>query len=159
MRKVIFTILIFVITINTYSQDIKVNETVYTVKGDKIYKENIDVTAQLGFEEQEKITTALKDKKHLIKEEKAVLKSQRKAEKEHKRAIKKRKQAERDLKRKQKAQNNFEKSQYNFKRASSRHERLKAKGKLSPRAESKWQNRLERLSYKLNKAERKLKYS
>ncbi len=136
----------------------------YEVKGETILKDKVDVTTMLTVEEKKVILEALNEQKgieaervEVEKKVKEAEKAKKKAEKEQKRAEKKQKKIEKTLKRKEKAQTNFEKATNKYNKTTAKYESLKKRGKLSPVAEAKWIDKIEKLRFKRDKFERKLK--
>lgn len=140
-----------------HAQEINYNGTIYTVKGDSILKEGVDVTYKLSAEEQQQIKSAFNEKKLLEKASEKKGKELKKAEKKQKQAEKKQRKAEKALKQKQKAQSNFDKSAKKHKQAIAKYDRLKNKGKLSPEDEAKWLKKIEKLNEAHKKAQKRLK--
>ena len=120
-------------------------EKKYIVKKDRILHEGNDVTATFSLEEQAKIKDEFSNLVEGIKLKQKEVKDSKKSEKE--------------LNQKEKAQSNYEKAIKNYSQAQSKYEKLKEKGKLSPKDEAKWLKKQESLNEKLEKAEKKMKRS
>ena len=138
------------------AQDVLVNGVNYEVKNKKILKEGVDVTSTLSEAQKSTIFSAFNNKMDKIKELEKVEKNLKKAEKEQKQAEKRQKKAEKALKQKEKAQSNFEKSGKQYNSAVKKYEKLKDKGKLSPKGEKKWLEKIEKLNEAQAKAKKKL---
>lgn len=161
--KFFITLLCLVFGFFVQAQEVEVNGTVYKVKGDAIFKDNVDVSETLTIEEKNNIRTNLDEKIRLEKEAeeaeskiKKAEKEHKKAEKEQKRAESKQKAAEKALKKKEKAQANFEKAGDKYEDAIKKYEKLKERGKLSPNDEAKWLKKIDNYKDDINKAKRKL---
>lgn len=155
----IFSVLTLLFSMSITAQEVTHGGSVYLVKGNSIFKNNIDVTETLSEAEQNQIKGKLDEQ---LKKEKRIKKAeneQKKAEKRQKQAEKKLKKAKRELKQKQKAERNFEKAQSNYEQSQKKFSRLKSKGKLSPDDESKWIRKIENQKEQLTKAKRRLKRS
>lgn len=147
-----------------FAQEVKVNDSVYEIKKDLIFINDVDITNTLSEEERSKILAAFEHKKSekakakLSKEkiDKAE-KAQKRAEKQQKKAEKKQKKAEKEMKQKVKAQTNYDKAIKTHKDAITKYEKLKKKGKLSPIDEEKWLEKIEKLNSKIEKTKAKLK--
>lgn len=144
--------------------------TVYELKGSKIINDGIDVAESLSEERKAEIESvleaqrkakieALKRQEELDKKQKELEKVQKEAEKKRKEAEEKRKEIEKkqaDLEKKLKAQEKareaYLKAEKRLASKLERYEKLKAKGKLSPRDEEKWQKRFEGWEEDLKKA-------
>jgi hypothetical protein len=123
----------------------------YRVKGEKIFLNDVDVTADLSADEQLVIKNKLKNKIATEKRLKSAEKAQKQAENKQKKAEKKQKQAEKALKRSEKAQKNYENAMEKYSDAQKKYEKLKNKGKLSPVDEEKWLKKLENLKENVEK--------
>ncbi|MBC3756946.1 hypothetical protein H7U19_00925 [Hyunsoonleella sp. SJ7] len=154
--RLLLLVIFLMIGVSIKAQEIKVNEVVYEVKKDLIFKDGADVTNTLTPEEKTKIRSAFEKRKLQMGETERVEKQLEKAEKEQKKAEKKQKQAEKALKKKQKAQSNFEKATKKHEVATKKYEKLKKKGKLSPQDEQKWLEKIEKLNTNLAKTKRRL---
>jgi len=157
----LFVLLLFLgLSLTIQAQEVAFNGVTYKVKGETIFKDKVDVTPTLSIEEKTGILEVLKEQKTLeVERIKAVkkVKEVEKAEKAQKKAEKKQKKIEKSLKRIEKAQSNFEKSTSKYNKAIAKYESLKKRGKLSPVAEAKWIEKVEKLRYKRDKFESKLK--
>lgn len=138
------------------AQEVSVNGVNYFVKGEKILKDGIDVSASLTLEEKENITAVLLEKEIELREAKKAEKNLSKAEKSQKKAEKKQKKAEKALKQKEKAQAKYQKSERKYEDALNKYERLNKKGKLSPVDEKKWLEKIEKLKEAKEKAKKKM---
>ena len=157
--KYILVILFLGLGIFSNAQEVERDGKKYTVKKDKIFHNGNDVTSTFSIEEQAKIKAEFSkltdDIKLKKKEEKRLIK----AEKEQKKAEKAQKKAEKELKQKEKAQSNYNKAVKDLEQANKKYERLKAKGKLSPKDESKLLEKIQKLNEKIEKTQKKLKRS
>ena len=149
--------------LSIYAQDIKINDEVYQVKKDVIFKNGVDVTNTLSEEEKSKIFAAFNKQQQQIAEADRVQKKlekaekeQKRAEKEQRRAEKKQKKAEKALKQREKAQANFDNATKKHKAAINKYEKLIKKGKLSPEDEAKWLEKIEKYKDNIAKAKKKL---
>ncbi|MFD2726165.1 hypothetical protein [Hyunsoonleella rubra] len=154
--RLLLLVIFLMIGVSIKAQEITVNEVVYEVKKDLIFKDGADVTNTLTPEEKTKIRSAFEKQQLQIEEADRAEKKLEKAEKEQKRAEKKQKQAEKALKKKQKAQSNFEKATKKHQNATKKYEKLKKKGKLSPQDEQKWLEKIEKLNTNVAKTKRRL---
>jgi septal ring factor EnvC (AmiA/AmiB activator) len=161
----LFAVLLFLgLSLTIQAQEFVFEGATYEVKGKTILKDKVDVTTTLTVEEKNVILEALNEQKgieaervEVEKKVKEAEKAKKKAEKEQKRAEKKQKKIEKTLKRKEKAQINFEKATNKYNKTTAKYESLKKRGKLSPVAEAKWIDKIEKLRFKRDKFERKLK--
>ncbi|MFI1772967.1 hypothetical protein [Thalassobellus citreus] len=164
----LFAVLLFLgLSLTIQAQEVAFNGVTYKVKGETILKDKVDVTTTLSVEEKAGILDVLKEQKALeverlaadkkAKELEKAEKAKKKAEKEQKRAEKKQKKIEKALKQKEKAQSNFEKATNKYNKATAKYESLKKRGRLSPVAEAKWIEKVEKLRFKKDKFESKLK--
>ena len=138
------------------AQEVLVDGVSYMVKGDKILKDGIDVSASLTLEENQTITTVLLEKESKLREAEKTLKNLKKAEKSQKSAENKQKKAEKALKKREKTNTKFEKSEKKYNDALKKYERLNNKGKLTPVDEKEWLEKIEKLKVARNKAKKKL---
>ena len=142
--------------ISMAAQEVKVNDNVYEVKKDLIFKNGVDVTNILTADEKSQIFAAFEksniERAEAIKTQKRI----EKAEKEQKKAEKKQKKAEKALKQKEKAQSNYDKATKKHQDALKKYEKLKRKGKLSQQGEKKWLEKIEKLNANISKTKRKL---
>ena len=129
----------------------------YSVKGEKIFLNGVEITADLSADEQLVIKNKLKNKIATDKKIKSAEKAQNKAENKQKKAEKKQKQAEKELKKREKTQKNYENAQQRYSDAQNKYEKLKNRGKLSPVDEAKWLKKLENLKENLDKNEKRMK--
>jgi len=149
---------LFMVTF-VYAQQIEHEGKEYRVKGEKIFLNGEEVTADLLADEQLIIKNKLKNKIATEKKVKSAEKAQNKAENKQKKAEKKQKQAEKDLKKREKIQKNYENAQQKYSDAQNKYEKLKNRGKLSPVDEVKCLKKLENLKENLDKNEKRLKRS
>ncbi len=147
---------LFMVTILN-AQQIEHNGKEYRVKGEKIFLNGVEVTADLSADEQLVIKNKLKNKIATEKKIKSAEKAQNKAENKQKKAEKKQKQAEKELKKREKTQKNYENAQQRYSDAQNKYEKLKNRGKLSPVDEAKWLKKLENLKENLDKNEKRMK--
>ena len=164
--KYILVVLFLGIGFFSNAQEVERNGKKYIVKKDRILQDGNDVTSTFSLEEQSKIkdefSRLVEEIKLKEKEEKRFKKAekdQKNAEKDRKRAESKQKKAEKELKQAQRINSNYEKAKKNYTQAQSKYERLKERGKLSPNDEAKWLKKLESLTEKLKKAEKRLNRS
>lgn len=156
LKRFVLVLGLILMGMSVSAQEVKVNDNVYEVKKDLIYKNGVDVTNTLTADEKFQIFTAF-EKLNLEKAEaEKTQKRIEKAEKEQKKAEKKQKKAEKALKQKEKAQSNYDKATKKHQDALKKYEKLKNKGKLSPQDEAKWLEKIEKLNANISKAKRKL---
>lgn len=122
------------------------NGKVYQVKGKSIFHEGNDVTSTLNKENKDNI---FKSHKNNSKATKNAEKAKKKQDKIHDQTVK-------DLKNKQKAQDKFNKATKKLDQNQEKYDKLKAKGKLSPNDEAKWQKKLEGYKKDLEKTKKNL---
>lgn len=146
------TALIVVLGLSVSAQEVTLNGAIYSVKGDVVLKNGVDVTNTLSLEERLEVKEALNKQTEAIEKEKAL----KKAEKKQKAAEKKQKKAEKALKKKEKAHSKYEKLAEKHESTQQKYEKLKKKGKLSPLDEQKWLSKIEKLKEQTAKAQRKL---
>jgi len=135
--------------ISMAAQEVKVNDNVYEVKKDLIFKNGVDVTNILTADKKSQIFAAF-EKSNIERAE--AIKTQKRIEK----AEKKQKKAEKALKQKEKAQSNYDKATKKHQDALKKYEKLKRKGKLSQQGEKKWLEKIEKLNANISKTKRKL---
>lgn len=80
------------------AQEVLVDGVSYVVKGEKILKDGVDVSASLTLEEKQNITTVLLEKEAKLRETENVAKNLKKAEKSQKSAEKSRKSIKKERK-------------------------------------------------------------
>ncbi len=180
-KKYILSSLLFVATAFGFAQQIVLEDVTYEVKNEIILKEGVDVTnelteeqkmqifskkseiQQIEVEKAKQLEALEKEKQQAIKraekEEKERQKALKKQEKELKKAVKKQKQLEKALKKKEKAQNRLAKAKDKLARSEAKYEKLKKRGKLSPKDEAKWLKRIEGYNEDVRKANRNLSRS
>ena len=156
VKLFIAIVCLFMVTILN-AQQIEHNGKEYRVKGEKIFLNGVEVTADLSADEQLVIKNKLKNKIATDKKIKSAEKAQNKAENKQKKAEKKQKQAEKELKKREKTQKNYENAQQRYSDAQNKYEKLKNRGKLSPVDEAKWLKKLENLKENLDKNEKRMK--
>ena len=156
VKLFIAIICLFMVTILN-AQQIEHEGKEYRVKGEKIFLNGVEVTADLSVDEQLVIKNKLKKKIALDKKIKSAEKAQKQAENKQKKAEKKLKQAEKELKKREKIQKNYKNAQQKYSDAQNKYEKLKNRGKLSPVDETKWLKKLENLKENLDKNEKKLR--
>lgn len=156
-------VLLLTFSLSGFAQEVKKGEKTYEVKKEKIFLNGEDVTATLSVEEKEvifkeaaNISEKLKEAENSQRAAEKLEKEKKKAEKAQKKAEKAQKKAEKALKKKEKLQKNYKKAQDQLKKAQEKYEKLKKKGKLSPVDESKWLDKIEKLTDKVDKAKGKL---
>ncbi|XCF06240.1 hypothetical protein ABI125_16160 [Tamlana crocina] len=155
MRFLVVT-LFFCLGLMLQAQEVTLNGVIYTVKGEAVLKDGVDVTNKLSLEERLEVKKALNKKVEAIEAANEKEKALKKAEKKQKAAEKKQKKAEKALKQKEKAHSNYEKLTGKYESAQQKYEKLKKKGKLSPQDEQKWLSKIEKLKEQTAKAKRKL---
>ena len=158
VTRFIAIVCLFMITILN-AQLIEHDGKEYRVKGEMIFLNGVEVTADLSADEQFVIKNKLKNKIATDKKIKSAEKAQNKAENKQKKAVKKQKQAEKDLKKREKIQKNYENAQKKYSDAQKKYEKLKKRGKLSLVDEAKWLKKLENLKENFDKSEKRLKRS
>ena len=155
--KFLITLLFICFGLLLSAQEVNVTGTTYSVKKEKIFKGDVDVTETLSVEERKQIRAAFNNKMSRIKETEDTQKQLEKAEKDQKKAEKRQKKAEKALKKRKRAQSNFDKSAKKHQGAIKKYEKLKKRGKLSPEDEAKWLEKIEKFEKFHNKAKKKLK--
>ena len=156
VKLFISIVCLFMMTILN-AQQIEHEGKEYRVKGEKIFLNGVEVTADLSADEQLVIKNKLKNKIATDNKIKSAEKAENKAENKQKKAEKKQKQAEKDLKKREKIQKNYKNAQQRYSDAQNKYEKLKKRGKLSPDDEAKWLKKLENLKENLDKNEKRLK--
>ncbi|MBR9756994.1 MAG: hypothetical protein GYB39_02845 [Algicola sp.] len=167
MKKLVFLGLFSAISMVATAQTTGANPDVtYTVKENRIFIGEDDVTDTLSLERKDAILAAhneqekqqlLQDAEKALEETKAQAeKEQKRLEKAHKKALKEQKKAEKALKKQEKAKKNYSKAKEKYEAATSKYNKLKKRGDLSPNDEAKWLDKMEKLKGKLDKATRKL---
>lgn len=145
----IIAVVIFLFFAYSQAQNVTYNGKEYTVKNDKIYFEDKDITATLTVDQITNIKNRLNE--NLTVEKRINL-----AEKKQKQAEKKQKQAERELKRMRNEESALASYQKKYQKELKQHEKLKKKGKLTPVDEEKWQKKLKTLEEKIEKSKKRL---
>lgn len=141
--------------------------TVYTLKGDKILSNNIDVSETLSSEEKNAIQSILEERladeqaaDKLIDaneaKQKKLEKIQQKAEAEQKLLEKQLEKKEDKIEAKEDARANFIKANAKLNENTAKYQKLHDAGKLSPRDEEKWARKLKKLQEAKDKAEKNL---
>ncbi|MBO3099076.1 hypothetical protein [Gelidibacter pelagius] len=118
----------------------------YEVKGKSVFKEGIDITHTLDKSKKDQI----------IKTHKNKLRADKRAEKARKKQEKARKKAAKDLKRKQKAQDRYLKATKRLEQNQAKYDRLKERGRISPKDDEKWLKKLDRFKTNVEKRRKKL---
>ncbi|MEO1030293.1 MAG: hypothetical protein AAFX55_02755 [Bacteroidota bacterium] len=161
--KFFMTILFVAFSLCSFAQKVEKDGRIYEVKKERIFLNGEDVTDRLNAEKRSTIlkeATMVSDKMKLEeKARKAERKKEKKAkklEKEVKKAEKEQKRVEKALRKEQKLKGNYKKAQDKLAKAQKKYGKLKKKGKLSPIDESKWLEKIEKLTEKVEKAKRKL---
>ncbi|MCF6296383.1 MAG: hypothetical protein L3J08_00095 [Flavobacteriaceae bacterium] len=156
LKCLVLTFCLF-ISVLIHAQEIEPKEGQYTIKDDKVFLNDEDVTTSLTTKQLADIKSKLKNE--VAREEKIekAKKEAKKAEKKQKKAEKKQKKAEKALKKRQKAESNLAKSQKKYSKSFNKYEKLRDKGKLSPKDEIKWLDKLEGIKKKVEKNKKKLK--
>ncbi|WP_426432214.1 hypothetical protein ACPX19_06480 [Winogradskyella sp. HB-48] len=161
--KYYIILLLLAFSLTSFAQTVEKDGKTYEVKKEKIFLDGNEVTETLSLEEKEAIlkqaatiNEKLKVDEKAQKAAEKLEKEAKKAEKAQKKAEKAQKKAEKALKKKEKLQKSYENAQNDFKKAQKKYEKLKKKGKLSPVDETKWLEKIEKLSEKVEKAKRKL---
>lgn len=164
MKTTFITIFMF-IGFFVFGQEIEYKGDNYTVKKGLIYKDGKDVTNELSELDRASIIASFNTEKALIKVSEEIELAEdnerklRRAEKEQTRLEKKQKKAERALKRKERAKDAFAKEEKRHKKSVKKYNRLKRKGKLSPKEEADWLEKIEKQKKDMKKAKRKFKRS
>jgi hypothetical protein len=138
------------------AQEVTLNGEVYQIKKEQIFKDGMDVTESLSFEEKKQIWANFNQKMIEIKESEKIRNKLKKAEKEQRTAQKRQKKVENTLKQKEKEQSRFDKAEKKYNDALKKYDKLKSKGKLSPEDDKKWLDKIEGYNKALLKAKRKL---
>ena len=146
---------LFMVTILN-AQQVEHEGKEYRVKGEKIFLNGVEVTANLSADEQLVIKNKLKNKIATDKKIKSAENAQKQAENKQKKAEKKQKKAENELKKRQKVEKNYSDSQKKYSKEIKKYEKLMKKGKLSSDDEVKWHKKLEIMKIKVEKNKKKL---
>lgn len=159
--KFYITLLILSLSLTSFAQKIEKDGKTYEVKEERIFLNNEDVTDTITneqklllFKEAEMLVlkqSTEKEKQEREKAEKKKEKAAKKLEKEKKKAEKAAKKAEKELKRAKKLKANYKKSQDKLAQTQKKYKKLKRKGKLSPIDETKWLDKIEKLTKKVEK--------
>ena len=154
------TLLLVLLSLVSLAQTVKNDGNTYKVKNKTIYLDGKDVTESLSSEKRAIILkeAALISEANKAENKKAkkIEKKQKKTEKAIKKAEKEQKKAEKVLKKEEKRNKNYKDAKDKLAKAEKKYRKLKRKGKLSPVADEKWLNKLEKLSEKVESAKRKL---
>lgn len=137
---------------------------VYTIKGDKILNNGVDVSKTLSSEEKNAIETVLKERlatAEAAEKKKAAMEAklkelesvQNKIKAEQKALDKQLKEAQKKREDKQDAREDFLKANEKLKDSEAKYKKLHQEGKLSPKNEEKWAKKLKELQIKKHKAE------
>mgnify|MGYP000862198046 CR=1 FL=1 len=161
--KYYFILLFFSLSLTSFAQKVEKAGKTYEVKKERIFLDGKDVTGALNLEEKQAVlnqATMISEKIKILekteKEAEKLVKQTKKAKKSQKKAEKAQNRAEKELRKKEKLQKNYEKSQSNLEKAQSKYEKLKKRGKLSPVDEGKWLEKLDKLTERLKKAQKKI---
>ena len=152
----IITVVIFLFFAYSQAQNVTYNGKEYTVKNDKIYFEDKDITATLTVDQITNIKNRLNENLALEKRIKIAEKEKSKAEKKQKQAEKKQKQAERALKKMRNEESALAGYQKKYQKELRQYEKLKKKGKLKSGDEEKWQKKLNNIEEKIEKSKKRL---
>lgn len=137
--------------------------TIYKVKNDRFFHNGKDISEKLTIGEKKDIESTLnermeaqrlaeKKKKEIEAEQEKIEEALKKARERHEQLEANQEQLEEKLKAKEEAREDVLKAKERLLDKKERYEILKAKGKLSPRDEEKWQARLAELETELNQA-------
>ncbi|MDX1277629.1 hypothetical protein [Oceanihabitans sediminis] len=134
---------------------------VYELKGGKFYSNGADVTEELSSEEKTEIQEILDQRLAFEKEAKekkeALEAAQKKAEKARKEAEKKQKELEKKMKAKEDARKDFFQAKNKLKKQRAKYQKRLDRGKLSPVAIEKWEEKLKGLEQDVQDLEQNLK--
>ncbi|WP_445736421.1 hypothetical protein [Mariniflexile sp.] len=137
---------------------------VYTIKGNKILQNDMDISKTLTSEEKQAIQSVLEErlaaekaveaeKEALEAKQKELEKIQEKAEAEQKRIETQQENLQDKLQAKEDARKDFLKANAKLKKNKEKHQKLHDKGKLSPIDEEEWAEKLKELQEEKDKAE------
>ena len=155
--KLLILILFFMFGLFANGQEVIFNGKRYEVKKDKIFLDGNDVTATLTTEEQNDILTRFQKNSENLKLKEDLEKKAKKTEKDQKKVEKKLKKSKKELKKKEKAQDDYDKTSKKLEQAKNKYEELKRKGKMTPKDEANWLEKIQKLNESLNKAKKRLK--
>lgn len=141
--RTIIVVVVFLVFTYSQAQNVTYNGKEYTVKKDKIYFEDKDITAILTVDQITGIKHRLNENLAREKRLKIAEKEISKAEKKRKKAEKKQKQAELVLKKMQNEEKALANYQKKYQKELNQYEKLKKKGKLDSGDEEKWQKKTE----------------
>lgn len=140
---------------------------IYEVKGDTFKTNGLDVTDQLTNDEKERIKIKLQEKidsrealekrqKELKSKAEELEKTQKETKKKQEELEELQKEFERKQKEKKEVTANYIKAKKELEKQNEKYERLKEKGKLSPRDETDWKEKLDDLKDELKVAKQKM---
>lgn len=141
--RTIIVVVVFLVFTYSQAQNVTYNGKEYTVKKDKIYFGDKDITATLTVDQITNIKNRLNENLVIEKRIKIAEKEKSNAEKKLKKAEKKRKQAEQALKKMQNEEKALANYQKKYQKELNQYEKLKKKGKLDSGDEEKWQKKTE----------------
>jgi len=154
--KGIIVVAVFLFFAYSQAQNVTYNGKEYTVKKDKIYFEDKDITASLTVDQIKNIKNRLNENLAIEKRIRIAEKEKSKAEKKQKKAEKKQKKAERALKKRQNEERALVNYQKKYQKELNKYEKLKKKGKMASADEEKWQKKLNTLQDKIEKSKKRL---
>ncbi len=137
--------------------------TIYKIKNNSFYHNGKDISAELTSEEKAAIKNTLNErieaqrmaedkKKELAEEQEKVEEALKRAKERQEELEANQEQLEEKIKAREEAREDVLKAKERLLDKKERYETLKAKGKLSPRDEEKWQARIAEFEAELNKA-------
>lgn len=166
MRFVTITSVLSIVTIVACGSSEKVimdDGTIYKMKNNSFYHNGKDISAELTSEEKAAIKNTLNERieaqrlaedkiKELAEEQEKVEEALKKAKERQEQIETNQEQLEERIKAREEAREDVLKAKERLLDKKERYETLKAKGKLSPRDEEKWQARIAEFEAELNKA-------
>jgi DNA repair exonuclease SbcCD ATPase subunit len=131
---------------------------VYTVKGKKVYKNDVEVTDSMTASEKSNVFNTIdkreKAEKELKEQQEKLEKEQRRLEKAQKEAKEKQEQLEKEIKEKARARENYLDAKKDLADERKTYERRLKKGKLSPNDIEDWEVKFKKLEKKIIDLER-----
>ena len=136
------------------------NGEIYEVKGNTFINNGVDVTENLTKDEKDNIISILEEKREaataaeklqneLENKKKDLERAQKEAKEKQEELEEKQKELERKLKEKEDAREDVVKAKKRLDSEQKKYEQLKEKGKLSPRDEADWKEKLDKLEEEL----------
>lgn len=167
-QNLVYCLLVFlIVSCGSSERVITEDGKVYEVKGNSITMNGEDVSESLTEERRVEIETVLNNKRSAEKEaeklqkelddkQRELEKAQKEAEKKQDEIEEKQKAIEEKIKAQEEAREDYLKAKKRLENKKEKYERLKSKGKLSPRDEEKWQEKLKDLEEDLMEAKQEM---